>query len=168
MESQDLLPPFETKPAGAGPDMLASITPAGAAVAKPDMLASIEPKAQSTAAKAEAKKNGWDAKRLYALALNPWVILGSLAGGFLFGSIAPQQAIQLGFLGDIYVDLLKMITLPFMVSAICVSQSSAPLRASSAMRKASSVPKKTRLPITETPRLERLISLGLVRFWSRR
>ncbi|WP_374665288.1 dicarboxylate/amino acid:cation symporter [Ramlibacter sp.] len=62
-----------------------------------------------------------DAKKLYALALNPWVILGSLALGFLVGSIAPKQAMQLGFLGDIYVDLLKMITLPFMVSAIIFS-----------------------------------------------
>ena len=62
-----------------------------------------------------------DAKKIYSLALNPWVILGSLALGFLVGSIAPQQAIQLGFLGDIYVDLLKMITLPFMVSAIIFS-----------------------------------------------
>ena len=62
-----------------------------------------------------------DAKKLYSLALNPWVILGSLALGFLVGSIAPKQALQLGFLGDIYVDLLKMITLPFMVSAIIFS-----------------------------------------------
>ena len=62
-----------------------------------------------------------DAKKLYSLALNPWVILGSLALGFLVGSIAPKQAMQLGFLGDIYVDLLKMITLPFMVSAIIFS-----------------------------------------------
>lgn len=69
----------------------------------------------------EAKKSKWDAKKLYSLALNPWVILGSLCLGFLVGSIFPQQSIQLGFLGDIYVDLLKMITLPFMVSAIIFS-----------------------------------------------
>ena len=62
-----------------------------------------------------------DAKKLYALALNPWVIIGSLAAGFAMGTLAPQQAIQLGFLGDIYVDLLKMITLPFMVSAVIFS-----------------------------------------------
>jgi Na+/H+-dicarboxylate symporter len=67
----------------------------------------------------ESKK--FDAKKLYSIALNPWVILGSLALGFLVGSIAPEQSIKLGFLGDIYVDLLKMITLPFMVSAIIFS-----------------------------------------------
>jgi Na+/H+-dicarboxylate symporter len=56
-----------------------------------------------------------DAKKLYALALNPWVIIGSLAAGFLVGTYFPKEAVKLGFLGDIYVDLLKMITLPFMV-----------------------------------------------------
>jgi Na+/H+-dicarboxylate symporter len=86
-----------------------------------NMLPNIEPKAMVTPAADGKKPGGWDAKRLYALALNPWVILGSLALGFLFGSAAPQQAIQLGFLGDVYVDLLKMITLPFMVSAIIFS-----------------------------------------------
>jgi Na+/H+-dicarboxylate symporter len=62
-----------------------------------------------------------NAKKIYALALNPWVIVGSLAAGFAVGTIAPHQAVQLGFLGDIYVDLLKMITLPFMVSAVIFS-----------------------------------------------
>jgi Na+/H+-dicarboxylate symporter len=62
-----------------------------------------------------------DAKKLYALALNPWVIIGSLAAGFLVGTYFPKEAVKLGFLGDIYVDLLKMITLPFMVSAVIFS-----------------------------------------------
>jgi len=69
-----------------------------------------------------AKKLKWlDAKRIYSIALNPWVVLGSLALGFLVGSLFPAQSIKLAFLGDIYVDLLKMITLPFMVSAIIFS-----------------------------------------------
>ncbi len=62
-----------------------------------------------------------DLKKLYSLALNPWVILGSLAAGFAVGTLAPAEAVKLGFLGDIYVDLLKMITLPFMVSAVIFS-----------------------------------------------
>jgi Na+/H+-dicarboxylate symporter len=62
-----------------------------------------------------------DAKKLYSFALNPWVIMSSLVLGFAMGTVAPQQAIKLGFLGDIYVDLLKMITLPFMVSAVIFS-----------------------------------------------
>lgn len=62
-----------------------------------------------------------DLKKLYAFALNPWVIIGSLAAGFALGTVAPEEAVKLGFLGDVYVDLLKMITLPFMVSAIIFS-----------------------------------------------
>ena len=62
-----------------------------------------------------------DVKKLYAFVLNPWVIIGSLAAGFAMGTVAPEEAIKLGFLGDIYVDLLKMITLPFMVSAVIFS-----------------------------------------------
>src|SRR3990167_295378 len=62
-----------------------------------------------------------DLKKIYAFALNPWVIIGSLAAGFGLGTVAPEEAVKLGFLGDIYVDLLKMITLPFMVSAVIFS-----------------------------------------------
>lgn len=62
-----------------------------------------------------------DTKKIYAFVLNPWVIIGSLAGGFALATVAPAEAVKLGFLGDIYVDLLKMITLPFMVSAVIFS-----------------------------------------------
>lgn len=62
-----------------------------------------------------------DSKKLYALALNPWVVIGSLAAGFAVGMTAPAFAVKLGFIGDVYVDLLKMITLPFMVSAVIFS-----------------------------------------------
>jgi Na+/H+-dicarboxylate symporter len=62
-----------------------------------------------------------DAKKLYAFVLNPWVIVGSLALGFAMGTYAPAEAMRLGVVGDIYVDLLKMITLPFMVSAVIFS-----------------------------------------------
>jgi Na+/H+-dicarboxylate symporter len=62
-----------------------------------------------------------DLKKLYALALNPWVIIGALAAGVAVGTFFPEEAVKLGFLGDIYVDLLKMITLPFMVSAVIFS-----------------------------------------------
>lgn len=62
-----------------------------------------------------------DIKTLQKLALNPWVILGSLVAGFCLGAMAPQFALRLGFIGDIYVDLMKMIVLPFMVSAVIFS-----------------------------------------------
>ena len=62
-----------------------------------------------------------DIKTLQKLALNPWVILGSLVAGFCLGAMAPQFALRLGFIGDIYVDLMKMIVLPLMVSAVIFS-----------------------------------------------
>ncbi|NDY91357.1 dicarboxylate/amino acid:cation symporter [Ideonella livida] len=67
-----------------------------------------------------APPSGW-AARLYAWALNPWVILGCLAGGFALGAAAPDTALRLAFVGDLYVDLMKMIVLPFMVSAVIFS-----------------------------------------------
>jgi len=60
-------------------------------------------------------------KQLQGFALNPWVVLGSLVAGFALGDFAPEFALRLGFVGDIYVDLMKMIVLPFMVSAIIFS-----------------------------------------------
>lgn len=59
--------------------------------------------------------------KLYSLAINPWVIVGALVVGALLGLNMPVLAQQLGFIGDVYVDLLKMIVLPFMVSAVIVS-----------------------------------------------
>ncbi len=58
---------------------------------------------------------------LYSLAINPWVILGSLVVGCALGLGFPALALQLGFVGEVYVDLLKMIVLPFMVSAVIFS-----------------------------------------------
>ena len=55
------------------------------------------------------------------LSLNPWVISASLALGLLFGVMAPEMAQHLGVVGNIYVDLLKMVVLPFMVSAVIFS-----------------------------------------------
>ncbi|MBY0410006.1 MAG: dicarboxylate/amino acid:cation symporter [Burkholderiaceae bacterium] len=62
-----------------------------------------------------------DAKKIYALALNPWIVIGSLSGGVAFGMLAPAAAISLGIVGDVYIDLLKMVTLPFMISAVIFS-----------------------------------------------
>lgn len=60
-------------------------------------------------------------KKLYAFALNPWVVIASLTAGFALGMYMPAVGIKLGFVGDVYVDLLKMIALPFMVSAVIFS-----------------------------------------------
>lgn len=62
-----------------------------------------------------------NSSRIYAFVLNPWVVFGSLAIGGALGLLMPVEAQKLGFIGDIYVDLLKMTTLPFMVSAVIFS-----------------------------------------------
>lgn len=62
-----------------------------------------------------------DLKKLYALALNPWVVVSMLAAGFALGLYQPDIARKLGVVGDVYVDMLKMIALPFMVSAVIFS-----------------------------------------------
>ena len=60
-------------------------------------------------------------KKLYAFAVNPWVVIGSLALGSAFGLLLPALAQRLDVIGDLYVNLLKMTTLPFMVSAVIFS-----------------------------------------------
>jgi len=59
--------------------------------------------------------------KIYAFAVNPWAVIGSLALGGAFGLLAPAEALKLGMVGDVYVNLLKMTTLPFMVSAVIFS-----------------------------------------------
>jgi Na+/H+-dicarboxylate symporter len=59
--------------------------------------------------------------RIYALAVNPWAVIGSLAFGGTFGLLLPELSQKFAIVGDIYVNLLKMTTLPFMVSAVIFS-----------------------------------------------
>jgi Na+/H+-dicarboxylate symporter len=60
-------------------------------------------------------------KKFYAFAVNPWVVIGALALGSAFGLLLPATAAKLDVIGDLYVNLLKMTTLPFMVSAVIFS-----------------------------------------------
>ncbi|PVX85180.1 dicarboxylate/amino acid:cation symporter [Paraburkholderia unamae] len=59
--------------------------------------------------------------RIYAFVLNPWVVIGSLALGGALGLALPEASQKLALIGDIYVGLLKMTTLPFMISAVIFS-----------------------------------------------
>jgi len=59
--------------------------------------------------------------RIYSLAVNPWVVMGSIVLGGVVGLAIPAQAQKLALFGDLYVDLLKMTTMPFMVSAVIFS-----------------------------------------------
>ena len=58
---------------------------------------------------------------LLRLAINPWVTLGALIVGSLLGLYAPVLSLGLSVVGDVYVDLLMMIVLPFMLSAVIFS-----------------------------------------------
>jgi Na+/H+-dicarboxylate symporter len=62
-----------------------------------------------------------NAQRIQQFILKPWVILACLVTGFILGWALPSVGLKLTVVGDIYVDLLKMIVLPFMVSAIVFS-----------------------------------------------
>lgn len=57
-------------------------------------------------------------QRIQQFILKPWVIIACLLLGFSLGLTQPAIGLELGVVGDIYVDLLKMIVLPFMVSEI--------------------------------------------------
>ena len=59
--------------------------------------------------------------RLKELALNPWVILISLAGGLALGTYLPEWSLKMAFVGHVYLDLMKMVVLPFMLSAVILS-----------------------------------------------
>ena len=60
-------------------------------------------------------------QRFQRWALNPWTVLGCVLAGGALGLVAPGFSKNLGVVGAVYVDLLKMIVLPFMLSAVIFS-----------------------------------------------
>jgi Na+/H+-dicarboxylate symporter len=54
-------------------------------------------------------------------ALNPWTVLGCVLAGGTLGWMLPALSLHLALVGVVYVDLLKMIVLPFMISAVIFS-----------------------------------------------
>jgi Na+/H+-dicarboxylate symporter len=58
---------------------------------------------------------------LKTAATHPASIVGSIALGVVVGVHAPEAAKSLKFIGGIYVDLLQMVVLPFLISAVIVS-----------------------------------------------
>jgi Na+/H+-dicarboxylate symporter len=62
-----------------------------------------------------------EAGRFQRWALNPWTVLGCVLTGGTLGWAAPGFSRSLGLVGVVYVDLLKMIVLPFMISAVIFS-----------------------------------------------
>lgn len=60
-------------------------------------------------------------ERYYQVALHPLVILTCVAAGAAFGHALPAWARSLEVLGQVFVELLKMLVMPFMVTAIVFS-----------------------------------------------
>lgn len=60
-------------------------------------------------------------ERYQKWALNPLTVLACVVAGAVAGWAAPALARPLGLVGVVYVDLLKMIVLPFMISAVIFS-----------------------------------------------
>ncbi len=60
-------------------------------------------------------------QRFQRWALNPWTVLGCVLLGVALGWAAPEFSKGLRVVGIVYVDLLKMIILPFMISAVIFS-----------------------------------------------
>ena len=60
-------------------------------------------------------------RKIQHLVLNPIVVTSSIVLGGLTGYFFPGVGKSIGFLGSLYVDLLKMIILPFMLSAVIFS-----------------------------------------------
>ncbi len=59
--------------------------------------------------------------RIQQVALNPWVIVACIALGAVLGSWQPRFSMGLSVIGEAYIDLLKMIVLPFMMSSVIFS-----------------------------------------------
>ena len=60
-------------------------------------------------------------QRFKTFSSSPWTVLGCLLIGGYLGWATPDFSKNLAVVGTVYVDLLKMIVLPFMVSAVIFS-----------------------------------------------
>jgi Na+/H+-dicarboxylate symporter len=58
---------------------------------------------------------------MYKFATNPYFVFASLALGAVLGLLAPSFSKSISFIGDLYIDLLKIIVVPFMISAVMFS-----------------------------------------------
>lgn len=60
-------------------------------------------------------------RSLRELSANPWIVVGSIVAGLAIGKLSPELAGSLGIIGEVYIELLKMVVLPFMVAAVIFS-----------------------------------------------
>lgn len=67
-----------------------------------------------------AGSRAW-AGTLGRLAASPWMVLLAIAAGIAVGQAAPGLAGPLEYASEFYIELLKMVVLPFMVAAVIFS-----------------------------------------------
>ncbi|WP_426338126.1 dicarboxylate/amino acid:cation symporter [Pseudoduganella sp. S-14] len=60
-------------------------------------------------------------RRVQSLAINPLVVLACVLLGGAIGWAAPAAGLRLAVVGSVYVNLLTMVVLPFMMSAVVLS-----------------------------------------------
>ena len=65
------------------------------------------------------KKTGLE--KFQRFSTNPWTVVSCVLLGGLLGSALPVLSKNLSFVGSVYVDLMKLIVLPFMLSAVIFS-----------------------------------------------
>ena len=52
---------------------------------------------------------------------HPLAVIFAIISGLVFGQYFPQLSISLEFLSSVYINLLKVVTLPLMISAVIFS-----------------------------------------------
>ncbi|PZV04916.1 MAG: dicarboxylate/amino acid:cation symporter [Leptolyngbya sp.] len=57
-------------------------------------------------------------KQLFNLALNPWIVIGSIVAGALLGWHFPPLGAQIAPLGSLYTSLLQMCVIPILLTAV--------------------------------------------------
>ena len=60
-------------------------------------------------------------EKIQRFSTNPWTVISCILLGALLGWALPAFSRNLSFVGLVYVDLMKMIVLPFMLSAVIFS-----------------------------------------------
>ena len=60
-------------------------------------------------------------EKIQRFSTNPWTVISCILLGALLGWALPAFSKNLSFVGLVYVDLMKMIVLPFMLSAVIFS-----------------------------------------------
>lgn len=84
-------------------------------------MSTILPSSTEHAAQPAPSNHGGVLRRMQSLAVNPLVVLACVLLGAALGWAAPEAAAPLSVVGMVYINLLTMVVLPFMMSAVVLS-----------------------------------------------